>query len=363
MLVPTIHWMEGGYVSLTNKTMRQAVMTAPGQIEINEVPVPVVSGDQVLVDIAYIGVCGSDIHVYLGKHPYTPYPVVQGHEVSGKIVAVGDAVTKVKIGDRVTIEPQVACGTCYPCKHGMYNICNNLKVMGFQTTGTASDYFAVSEHHIVKLPDDMDFRFGAMIEPLSVGVRAVKKAGNMKDKQVLVIGAGPIGNLVAQTAKALGASKVMISDVNKLRLEKALASGVDVAVNVKDEKLSEAIDREFGADRRADVIFDCAGVQQAISSAVSVARKGSDIVVVAVYEGVPQVDMAYINECEIRIIGTARYNFDDFKTAISLVEEGKIQLGELITDEFEIPDYLKAYQKIEKTPETTMKVLVHVHAS
>ncbi len=350
-------------MSLTDKTMRQAVMTAPGKIEIREVPIPSVAADQVLVEIAYVGICGSDIHVYLGKHPYTPYPVVQGHEVSGKVVAIGESVERVKIGDRVTIEPQVSCGVCYPCTHGLYNICNELKVMGFQTTGAASDYFAVSEHHIVTLPDDMDYRYGAMMEPLSVAVRAVRKAGDMTDKQVLVVGAGPIGNLVAQTAKALGAAKVMVSDVNKLRLEKALASGVDVAVNAKEEELRSVIDREFGSDRRADVIFDCAGVQQAITSAVSVARKGSDIVVVAVYEGVPEVDMAYINECEIRLIGTARYNFDDFEVAIGLVGEGKIQLSELITDEFELPEYLEAYEKIEKTPETTMKVLVHVHAS
>lgn len=350
-------------MSLTDKTMRQAVMTAPGKIEIREVSIPSVAADQVLVEMAYVGICGSDIHVYLGKHPYTPYPVVQGHEVSGKVVAIGESVERVKIGDRVTIEPQVSCGVCYPCTHGLYNICNELKVMGFQTTGAASDYFAVSEHHIVTLPDDMDYRYGAMMEPLSVAVRAVRKAGDMTDKQVLVVGAGPIGNLVAQTAKALGAAKVMVSDVNKLRLEKALASGVDVAVNAKEEELRSVIDREFGSDRRADVIFDCAGVQQAITSAVSVARKGSDIVVVAVYEGVPEVDMAYINECEIRLIGTARYNFDDFEVAIGLVGEGKIQLSELITDEFELPEYLEAYEKIEKTPETTMKVLVHVHAS
>lgn len=338
-------------------------MTAPGNIELKEIPIPEISGKQVLVEIAYVGVCGSDIHVYLGKHPYTPYPVVQGHEVSGKVVAIGELVKKVQVGDRVTIEPQVACGTCYPCTHGLYNICNNLKVMGFQTTGCASDFFAVSEHHIVKLPDTMDYRHGAMIEPLSVGVRAVQKAGDMKGRQVLVIGAGPIGNLVAQSAKALGAAKVMVSDVNALRLEKALACGVDAVVNVKEESLSEAVDREFGPERRADVIFECAGVQQAITSAVSVARKGSDIVVVAVYEGVPKVDLAYVNECEIRIIGTARYNFDDFETAIRLVGEGKIKLEELITDEFELPDYLQAYKKIEETPESTMKVLVHVHTS
>ena len=154
----------------------------------------------------------------------------------------------------------------------------------------------------------------------------------------------------------------MVSDVNEFRLEKALACGADAAVNPAEESLHDAVDREFGAERRADVIIDCAGVQQAIESAVSVARKGSEIVVVAVYEKTPQVDSAAVNECEIRLTGTARYTVDDFETAVGLVSEGKIMLRELITDEFELPEYLQAYEKIEKAAQTTMKVLVHVHA-
>ncbi|MFA5446784.1 MAG: alcohol dehydrogenase catalytic domain-containing protein [Sphaerochaeta sp.] len=349
-------------MSLIKKTMKQAVMTGPGKIEFREVNIPKPKSHEVLVNMAYIGVCGSDIHVAVGKHPYVDYPLVQGHEVSGKVVQVGSAVTNFAEGDLVTIEPQVSCGTCYPCTHGLYNICNNLKVMGFQTTGAASDYFAVDQKHVVKLPADMDLRFGAMIEPLSVGVRAVQKYGDITDKQVLVIGAGPIGNLVAQTAKAMGAASVMISDVNEFRLEKAKESGIDYPVNVAKESLDEAINRHFGEDRRADVIFECAGVQSAIASAIKMARKGSDIIVVAVYEGAPQVDMAYVNEAELRLIGTARYNIDDFAVAIDLVGQEKIHLEGLITDEFSFVDYAKAYQKISDEPETAMKVLVHIDA-
>lgn len=344
------------------KTMTQAVMTGPDKIEFREVATPEPAEHEVLVHMAYVGVCGSDIHVAIGKHPYVDYPLVQGHEVSGRVVQVGAKVTDIAVGDLVTIEPQVFCGTCYPCTHGLYNICNNLKVMGFQTTGAASDYFAVDRKHIVKLPADMDLRYGAMIEPLSVGVRAVYKYGDITDKQVLVIGAGPIGNLVAQTAKALGASAVMISDVNEFRLQKARESGIDYPVNVAKESLDDAIVEHFGAERRADVIFECAGVQAAIDSAVKMARKGSDIIVVAVYEGTPQVDMAYVNEAELRLIGTARYNIDDFAVAIDLVGAGKIHLEGLITDEFAFTDYAKAYQKIADEPETAMKVLVHIDA-
>lgn len=350
-------------MSSTNLTMRQAVVTAPGKIEIRHVGIPEAKEDEVVLEIAYIGICGSDIHVFHGKHPYVTYPVIQGHEVSGKVVAIGANVRTVRVGDKVTIEPQVSCGSCYPCMHQLYNICNNLKVLGFQAPGAASDYFAVREKHIVKLPLTMDYRYGAMIEPLAVGVRAVKKTQNIKDGQVLVIGAGPIGNLVAQTAKAMGAKKVMISDVNPVRLQKAKACGIDVTVNVNNEDLLDVLEQEFGKERRADVIFDCAGVQQAISSALQVARKGSDIIVVAVYGGVPQVDLAYINECEIRLIGTARYTYDDFMTAIELVEQKKITLGELITDIYELDSYIEGYRKIDQSPDSTMKVLIHVKAS
>ena len=150
--------------------MLQQVMTAPGVIEFNEVPVPEVKPCQVLVKIQKIGICGSDIHVYHGKHPFTKYPVTQGHEVSGEIAQIGQGVEGFSVGQKVTIQPQVVCGKCYPCRHGKYNLCEELKVMGFQTTGVASHYFAVDAQKVTPLPEDMSFDEGAMIEPLAVAV-------------------------------------------------------------------------------------------------------------------------------------------------------------------------------------------------
>ena len=118
--------------------MLQQVMTAPGKIGFHEVPVPEISEGEVLIKIMKIGICGSDIHVYHGEHPFTSYPVTQGHEVSGEVVKTGRAVTGFVPGQKVTIQPQVVCGQCYPCRHGKYNLCEDLKVMGFQTTGAAS---------------------------------------------------------------------------------------------------------------------------------------------------------------------------------------------------------------------------------
>ena len=149
-------------------TMIQQVMTEPGKITFRRIPVPEVQEGQVLVKIKRIGICGSDIHVYYGEHATTSYPVTQGHEVSGKVVQLGGGVEGLHVGQKVTIEPQVYCGKCYPCTHGKYNLCENLKVMGFQTTGTASEYFAVDASKVTPLPDDMGYDEGAMLEPLAV---------------------------------------------------------------------------------------------------------------------------------------------------------------------------------------------------
>ena len=211
--------------------MLQQVMTAPGHIEFREAPVPAPNAGEVLVKIMKIGVCGSDIHVYHGEHPFTKYPVTQGHEVSGKIAALGEGVTGFAVGQKVTIEPQVYCGRCHPCTHGKYNLCEELRVMGFQTTGTASEYFAVDAGKVTPLPETMTYSEGAMIEPLAVTVHAVRRAGDVRGQKIAVLGAGPIGILLAQSAKALGAAQVLITDISTPRLELAKACGVDFAVN------------------------------------------------------------------------------------------------------------------------------------
>ncbi|MEE0806069.1 MAG: alcohol dehydrogenase catalytic domain-containing protein, partial [Acutalibacteraceae bacterium] len=202
--------------------MLQQVMTAPGKIEFREIETPVPKAGEVLIRIMKIGVCGSDIHVWHGKHPFTSYPVTQGHEVSGEIAALGAGVENLEVGQKVTIQPQVVCGKCYPCRHGKYNLCETLKVMGFQTTGVASEYFAVDAAKVTPLPQEMSFDEGAMIEPLAVAVHAVRKFGDMRGMRVAVLGAGPIGILVAQAAKGMGAESVLITDISDLRLNRDL---------------------------------------------------------------------------------------------------------------------------------------------
>ncbi len=339
--------------------MLQQIMTKPYEIVFQEVPVPQVKDDQVLVKIRNIGICGSDIHVYHGKHPFTSYPVTQGHEVSGEIAALGKEVTGFHLGQKVTIEPQVYCGECYPCRHGKYNLCEELKVMGFQTTGTASEFFAVDASKVTPIPQDMSFEEGAMIEPLAVAVHAVRQMGDVTGRKVAVLGAGPIGNLVAQTAKGMGAECVMITDVSDLRLQKASECGIDVCVNTRYRDFGEAMEEAFGRDK-ADVIYDCAGNNITMGQAIRYARKGSDIVLVAVFAGMAEVDLAVANDHELAIRSSMMYRHEDYVEAIRLVNEGKVFLKPLISKTFAFKDYLAAYQYIDANRETTMKVIINV---
>ena len=256
--------------------MRKQIMTAPKTIAFVDAPIPEISDDQVLLRIEKIGVCGSDIHVYHGQHPFTKYPVTQGHECSGYVEKVGKNVTHVKPGDKVAIEPQEVCGECRPCRDGKYNLCEKLKVMGFQCLGTGAEYFACDKIRAPKLPDDFSMDDGCMLEPLAVAVHAVGQAGDVSGKDIVVIGAGPIGNLVAQVAKGLGARRVMVTDVSDLRLQLAKECGADFAVNTRGRDFTEAIVSAFGPDR-ADIIYDCAGNNTTINQAIYAARRLDDI--------------------------------------------------------------------------------------
>lgn len=337
--------------------MRQIVMTAPGNIEYRDVPVPDVADDHVLLRMKRVGVCGSDIHVFHGKHPYTPYPVVQGHEVSGEVAKVGKNVKGVLVGQKATFMPQVTCGSCYPCTHGQYHICDNLKVMGFQTTGAASDYFALPARNLIVLPDNVDYDMGAMVEPIAVAVHAVRRLGSVAGKKILVLGAGPIGNLVAQTAKGFGAAAVMITDVSGYRLSVAAQCGIDRCVNTIEEDLEKAV-AEFFGPCKPDGILECVGLELTMDQAIRNARKGTDIIVVGVFGEKGKVDLGLVQDRELRLIGTLMYQESDYRGALELLSLQKVRLGKLISRHFPASEYAEAYRFIEREGDKSMKIMI-----
>ena len=344
---------------MSNQTMRQELMTEPKNITFRDVAIPEPHPNEVLVKVKRIGICGSDIHVFHGSHPYTSYPVTQGHEVSAEVVKIGEAVKNLKVGDKIAIEPQVFCGRCHPCLHGKYNLCENLQVMGFQTVGAASEFFALDSSKATKVPDSMTFDQAAMLEPLAVAVHAVKRFNEIKGAKVAVLGAGPIGQLIQQTAKAMGASQVLVTDISNYRLELAKNTGADFVLNTKEQDFAQGFVKAFGADK-ADVIFECAGSDITMNQAIQNARKGSTIVLVAVFGKMATVDLAKLNDSELDLNTSMMYRHEDYVDAIAMVADGRVKLEPLMSKHFAFEDFQKAYEYIDNNRETTMKVLVDV---
>ena len=343
--------------------MRRVTMTAPKQLKfednVPDLTAADLKDDEILLNVKRIGVCGSEIHSYHGLHPSCIYPVVQGHEYSGVVVAVGKAVKGFAPGDKATARPQLVCGECGPCRKGLYNICENLKVQAFHADGAAQDYFIVPQDRAVLLPADMPLDYGAMVEPVAVGAHATSRVPSMEGKNVVVSGAGTIGNLIAQFAKARGAKKVLITDVSELRLQKAKECGIENTLNVAKTPLKDALPEFFG-DEGYQLAFEVAGVEASIQSLMATIEKGSDIVIVAVFAHNPVIDMEHLGEHELRLIGTLMYRHEDYLFAVEQIAKGAINLEPLVSDRFPLMEYDKAYDAIEANKEGTMKVMIEL---
>ena len=339
--------------------MLQQVMTNPGEIIFREVPVPEVKDDQVLVKIMNIGICGSDIHVYHGKHPFTKYPVTQGHEVSGEIAKVGKDVTEFHEGQKVTIEPQVYCGQCYPCRHGKYNLCEELKVMGFQTTGTASEYFAVDASKVTPIPEDMSYEEGAMIEPLAVGFHAAKQGGAAMGQTAVVTGSGCIGLVTMMALKALGVDKVYVVDIMQKRLDKAIELGATGVINGREKNTVEEL-LKLTNGRGVDLAIDTTRKEICVKQGMEALVKGGTQVLVGYSaSGDMNLPTSLICDKEITIKSVFRYRHI-YPLAIQAVAEGKVNLKGIVTNIFELDDIQNAMDKSVNEKADIVKSVVKI---
>jgi len=332
-------------------------MSKPGMIEFGQVESPAAAGGQVQIRVERIGVCGSDIHVFHGKHPFVSYPLIQGHEFSGVVEVVGNGVDGVSVGDKVTATPQEVCGTCPPCKRGQYNACEVLKVSGFQAPGCAQDIFVTEADKIVKLPDDFVPEQGVFVEPVAVAAHSTGQIGDLRGKNVVVSGAGTIGNFVAQACKCRGAKKVLITDISDYRLDIAKQVGIEAVCNVKSKSLADAVEKEFGADG-FEVGVEVAGVESSLSSLVSGVGKGGTVLIVGVYGELPKVDMSVVCEHELTMKGSMMYRHEDWVQAVEWIASGELKTEPLDSKHFSFEDYLSAYQFIEDEGDKVMKVMI-----
>ncbi|MDR3295614.1 MAG: alcohol dehydrogenase catalytic domain-containing protein [Clostridiales Family XIII bacterium] len=336
--------------------MKKVVLVKPGEVRVEEAAVPEPRKGEILLKVHNIGICGSDIHIFQGLLPFVRFPVVQGHEMSGE-VADPNGSARLKKGDRVVIIPRTLCRECEDCKSGRDNWCKDLKILGVHTDGVAAEYVSVPEYLALKIPDAIPYDVAAMIEPLAVTVHACNVAGDLAGKNVLVVGAGVIGNLAAQAAKAKGA-RVMIAGRTQYRLDYAKAAGIDFCVNDQKEDLGEALKREFGGG--ADVVFECIGVETSVNESFLRCRKGGIVIIAGIFGELQRVDMFTLQDKELIVIGTMLYLKSDFEESIALALEGKVSLPPLITGSFPLERFQDAYAHIADKANQVMKVMIKV---
>ncbi len=332
-----------------------AVLYAPHDIRIEERPVPRPGPGEVLIEITAVGVCGSDVHYYehgrIGSY-VVRQPLILGHESAGVIMAVGEGVSKSRIGERVAIEPGIPDGTCQQCRTGHYNLCPNVRFFGTPPIdGAFTNYVTVPGSFAYTLPASMSDEEGALIEPLSVGVWACRKAQLQGADHILVTGAGPVGLLVMKVALALGATAITMTDVSPQRLEMAGKLGATRTVNVAQQSLAEA-----GVE--ADVLLECSGNQKALMDGIRCLRPAGKAIAIGMNPGEEvSIPMSFLQNREITLTGTFRYA-NTYADAIELVATGHIDLKPIITGHYTLVETEQALQATRNDPANIKSVVV-----
>ncbi len=343
------------------ETMKEVELVAVEEFEEKEVKVPEIKEDEVLIKVETCGICGSDVHSYTGHHPFVDPPIVLGHEYAGIIKEIGNKVKGLKIGERVTSEIVINCGECHNCKDGRYQICENGKYLGnVGWNGAMADYVVMKANKVHSLPEDMTPIEGAMVEPASVGIHAVRRSNFKVGDTALVIGAGVIGNLTAQALKNAGARRVIIADVLEERVKKAKEVGLKEVINTSDINLKEWIKDNLGREN-LNLIFDCVGFEETLDTAINTARKGSQIIMVGVPPLDVSVNMAYVQDRELEIIGSLQYIDKDYIRAIDFINNGKLKVKPLVTHTYNFSEYQKAFEMAissEEAKKGRMKVMM-----
>lgn len=313
-------------------TMRASVMTGVGQLRIEDRPVPAPGAHQVLVEVAAVGVCGSDVHYYrhgrIGDF-VVESPMILGHELSGRIAAVGEAVDPSRIGQRVAVEPQFPCRRCRQCTAGRYNLCPQMKFYATPPIdGAFCRYVIVDTEMAHAVPDSISDDAAALLEPLSVAITTMRKAQVAPGSSILIAGAGPIGVICAQAARAYGAARIVVSDLLASRRAQALRFG---ATGVLDPAAEDVA----ALDPQVDAFVDASGAAPAVVSGIRAVGPAGRVVLVGMGADDVTLPVAYIQNMEITLTGVFRYT-DTWPAAIHLAASGAVDLDAMVTGRFDL---------------------------
>jgi len=341
-----------------------AVLHKVDDIRLEDKSIPEPAHDEVLLRMDSVGICGSDVHYWthgaIGDF-VVKAPMVLGHEAAGVVHKVGKNVTTLEAGDRVAIEPGVPCRRCNYCKTGVYNLCLDMKFCATPPIhGNLCRFYTHAADFCYKLPPHMSLEEGALMEPLAVGVHACRRAGVSLGKKVLICGAGPIGLVNLLTAKAMGASEIIITDIAQNRLDVAKSIGAThtylVKIGSDAETMAKDIENLLGGEK-PDITIECSGVESSVRFGIFSTKSGGMLVLVGL--GAPEIKMPIVNAAvrEVDIRGIFRYA-NCYPTAIAMVASGRVDVKPLITHRFSLEETLQAFETAKTGAGGAIKVMI-----
>jgi len=332
--------------------MLKAILVKPKQFILEDVSIPPIKEGEILAKVIYSGICGSDLHSFIGGNPFAQYPVALGHEFVGKVEQVGSHVKNIKNDDLITAEPSDPCNKCIYCKRGDYHLCNNRGPW----YGSFSEFIIVKEKQIYKIPNNLDLKKSVFIEPLAFAVHAMKVAKLKKNDEVLIFGAGPIGQLIARVSKLYGARNVSIIDMVAEKLRIARDGGVDEVILVGKNTSFKDLSNNIKKDN-IDIVFDCVVNEFSINSSINLVKRNGKVVVIGVSSNLIPTDLYNLMSNEVEIFGCLMYK-NNFEESINLLSNNKIVVSDLISDVFKLENIQDVFNNIITNKDKYLKCLI-----
>lgn len=338
--------------------MKALVYHGPEDLRYEEIDDVAPKKGEVKIKIKAVGICGSDVHGYLGLTGRRIPPMVMGHEFSGQIVELGEGVTKFKVGDKVVPYPVEICYKCELCKQGKTHICLNKRAYGvLDCNGAMAEYICVPEDIVFKIDDRVSYSAAAMVEPMAVAHRGVNNAGDLAGKNVFIVGAGTIGLFTLVLAKMQNPAKIFISDLIDTRLEVAKRLGADVVINPSDEDPFEVIKNNTNG-LGVDVALEAVGVTSTVKQALSSLKFGGTAVWIGNSAKFIEVNMQEVVTRELKIFGSFLYTLSEFKEAIDILKSGKVDVTPIISKEISLDEGVEMFRTLAESPDDFIKVVI-----
>lgn len=347
--------------------MRASVIREYGSISTEEVETPGATGNNVLVKVKFASICGTDQHIYKGEfHPRTRLPLIPGHEFAGYAEAVGPEVRNIIPGDKVTVDPIIWCGTCAACKAGHYPACTSLKLIGIDLDGGFAEFVSVPSPMVFKIPSHVPDEYAALIEILSIGFHAVTRAGLKENDDILIVGAGKVGNSILHAARTISHGRVFMTDILNERLSFATSSFPDIlSINMKEYDPVSVI-KEMTGGKGVDIAFEAVGHEVPVAgrlnpvrTCINAIKGGGTVCVLGLSDHPAEILMKELIWKEARIIAS-RVSHGEFASAIEALASGKLNPGNMITGIINLEDAQKGFELLENEPANHLKILLKV---